>query len=128
MKLRIDDCMAPGPIVIEKDAPMAEAHRLMRAHGVRHLPVVSESELVGILSIRDLHLLETLQDIDQDSVAVSEAMNEHPYSVDPTSDLRTVVLNMHARKIGSAVVVEDSKIVGLFTTTDALRALANLLE
>jgi len=125
--LSIDDCMSPSPYSIQQDQPMADAHELMRDHHIRHLPVMSGSELIGMVSLRDLHLMETLKDVDPKEVRVREAMAEPPYAVEVGTPLREVALNMGAHKFGSAVVLKAGKVVGVFTTVDAMRALANLL-
>lgn len=120
--------MAPVPIVVDHAAPLAQAHQLMRDYQIRHLPVMSGEELVGLVSMSDLHLMETLKDVDPDTVPVSEAMSKELYKVEPDTELRIVALNMYSRKLGSALVVKDDKLVGLFTTVDALRVLAHMQE
>ena len=50
----IDQVMTPQPYTIGRDQTLATAHQMMRAHLVRHLPVLEHSELVGIVSQRDL--------------------------------------------------------------------------
>jgi acetoin utilization protein AcuB len=125
--LTIADCMSPSPYSIHPDQPMSDAHELMREHQIRHLPVMKGERLVGMLSLRDLHLMETLQDVDPTEVKVSEAMTDDPYAVDIGTGLREIALNMGAHKYGSAVVIEGGKVVGVFTTVDAMRVLANLL-
>src|ERR1043165_7029976 len=72
--------MTRQPWTVGKDALMSEAHRLMREHHVRHLPVLEAGELVGIVSERDLHLIETLPDTDPEEVTVEEAMVPDVYS------------------------------------------------
>jgi acetoin utilization protein AcuB len=106
--------------------PLAEAHRLMNAHGVRHLPVRSGGQLVGLVSQRDLHLIETLRDVDPEGVAVEEAMTQDVFSVEANVPLKQVVHEMAERKLGSALVLEDGELVGIFTTVDALHALEQL--
>ena len=126
--LIIDDCMSPSPYSIQHDRTMADAHALMREHAIRHLPVLDGNELIGLVSLRDLHLMETLKDVDPKEVRVREAMTEEPYAVRLGTSLREVALNMGAHKYGSAVVIDhEGRVVGLFTTVDAMRALANLL-
>ena len=125
--LVIDDCMSPSPYTIDHSKTMWDAHLLMREHRIRHLPVVNGSELVGLLSMRDLHLMESLPDVDPKTVGVREAMSEGPYSVPVGTGLREVAINMHSRKYGSAVVTDGDKVVGVFTTVDAMRVLANVL-
>jgi acetoin utilization protein AcuB len=120
--------MSATPVVIASARTLAEAHQMMRDHGIRHLPVVDEGRLVGIVSQRDLYLLETLRGIDVSSEKVSEAMSPVPYTTSPDAPLEEVAREMAEHKYGSAVVVERQKVVGLFTTVDALRALSSVLR
>jgi acetoin utilization protein AcuB len=103
---------------------LAEAHQVMRERGVRHLPVVDEGRLVGVVSQRDLYLLETLKGVDPGTETVREAMAPDPYAVPPDAPLEAVAAAMAENKYGSAVVVDRGAVIGLFTTVDALRALA----
>lgn len=120
--------MTPSPATIEASRSLAEAHRTMRRHGIRHLPVVRDGSLVGILSLRDLHLLETLRDVDPEKVTVEEAMTRSPYTVEPGSSVEQVAQTLADNKWGSAVVIDGGKVVGMFTTTDALKLLGRLLR
>ncbi len=126
--LTIDECMSPSPVSIQAKETMQTAHELMRTHQIRHLPVLDEGEsLVGLVSMRDLHLMETLRDVEPADVTVGECIRDAPYSVEVGTDLKAVVTYMGAKKYGSAVVVESGKVVGVFTTIDAMRVLSNLL-
>jgi acetoin utilization protein AcuB len=120
--------MSPCPHSIGKDQMMSTAHAMMRKWQIRHLPVLGGGKVVGLLSLRDLHLIETLKDVDPAKVPVEDAMSPDPYTVSPDADLRTVAVEMASRKIGSALVVKGSKVLGIFTTVDALRALFELLD
>src|SRR5690242_1905417 len=55
----VDRYMTPSPHTIGQDEPLSAAHELMRAHSIRHLPVLEGRALVGLVSLGDLHLLET---------------------------------------------------------------------
>jgi acetoin utilization protein AcuB len=123
---RIGQFMTPLPHTIEFDQPLARAHELMRMHHIRHLPVMQNGKLLGLVSIRDLHLIETLRDVDPDEVPVEDAMAEEPYTVSPEEPLEAVAAIMANYKLGSAVVVEGGQVQGIFTTVDALRALLQL--
>lgn len=113
---------------IGDEQPMSVAHQMMRAQHIRHLPVLHQGKLVGVVSDRDLRLLETLRDVDPARVAVSEAMTAEPYAVSPEDSLGEVVKTMATRKYGSAVVTDHGHVVGIFTTVDACRAFAELLS
>ena len=125
--MKVSQFMTKNPHCIARGVPLHEAHRLMRARHVRHLPVLDEQRLVGIVSERDLYLLETLRSVDPGKEPVCEAMTEHPFTVTPDTPLRTVLEEMRRKKYGSAVVVENNAVVGIFTRSDALRALEGLL-
>jgi acetoin utilization protein AcuB len=120
----IERFMSSVLVVIAPEQPLLEALRLMRLHSIRHLPVVKGGALVGILSQRDIHLLETLGDVDPARALVEEAMVRDVYTVEPDAPIDRVATQMADRRVGTAVVAHGSKLLGLFTTTDALRALA----
>lgn len=124
---RIDKYMTPNVQTIGDQQPMAMAHRMMREEGIRHLPVLHQGKLVGIVTDRDLHLVESLQDVDPEKVAVSEAMTPDPYVVPPETALDDVVATMAAKKYGSAVIADRGRVVGIFTTVDACSAFAEVL-
>lgn len=120
--------MTTTPHTIGVDQTIARAHQVMREHRLRHLPVLSGGRLVGVLSDRDLHLVETLRDVDPQTVRVEEAMTPDVYVVAPEAPLEEVVKDMATHKYGSAVVVDDAHVVGIFTTVDACRAFADTLR
>jgi acetoin utilization protein AcuB len=120
--------MTISPLVISSRRTVADARQLMREKNIRHLPVVDGGNLVGIVSQRDLYLLETLKGIDPATETVGEAMTSDPYAVRPDTPLEVVARTMAEHKYGSAVVVDKGAVIGLFTTVDALRALANILK
>jgi acetoin utilization protein AcuB len=120
--------MTVSPHVITSRHTLADAHQTMRDRGVRHLPVVDDGQVRGVVSQRDLYLLETLRGVDAARELVEEAMSSEPFVVEPDASLEEVAEAMASQKHGSALVVEGSAIVGIFTTTDALRALVALLR
>jgi acetoin utilization protein AcuB len=123
----IEQFMTRSPHTIGRDQTLASAHRLMRQAGVRHLPVLEGGNLVGLLSERDLDFIETLRDVRPEAVSISEAMSQFVYCVAPTEPIQKVAQVMADQKLGSVVVRDKEQIVGVFTTIDALRALATLL-
>lgn len=120
----IENFMTSTLVVISPQRSLAEASRLMRAHSIRHLPVVQRDKVVGVLSQRDVYLIETLSNTDPEEIRVEEAMTRESLLVDPEEPLHAVSRKMANLEVGSAVVVRDGKLLGLFTVTDALRALA----
>ena len=124
----IQKYMTTAPHTIGKEQPMVLAHRMMREHRIRNLPVLHDAHIVGVISDRDLNLIETLRDVDPKVVTVEDAMTPDPYVVGPDVPLDEVVSTMAEKKFGCAVVVQHNKVVGIFTTVDACRAFAELLH
>jgi len=115
------DLMTPSPHTIGASQTVAEAARRMRQAHVRHMPVLEGAQLVGILSERDARLVDAVAG--DKNCLVSEVMTPEPFVVQAGADLKEVVETMATRKLGSAIVVEGTQVVGIFTTTDALHLL-----
>jgi acetoin utilization protein AcuB len=119
--------MTPMPHTIGADQTLSTAHRLLKQHHIRHLPVLKAGHVVGILSDRDLSFVETLKDVDPERLAVEEAMTPDPYTVEPEAPLAKVVAEMAEHRFGAALVVEHGHVIGIFTAVDGLRVLAERL-
>ncbi len=124
----IQKYMTTAPHSIGLEQTLAHAHDVLRQHHIRHLPVLEGGKLVGMLTQRDLALVETLKDVDPRNVRVEDAMSTEVYTVSPDAPLDEVVGEMAEKKFGSAVVVSNQKVVGIFTTVDVCAALADLLH
>jgi acetoin utilization protein AcuB len=120
--------MTPTPHVIAPHETLVQARQLMEDYGVRHLPVTDDGRLVGILSDRDINLVQSLAPLVLESINVEDAMNSPPYSVPIDAPLQEVARTMAVHKFGCAIVVDHGAVVGVFTTIDALHALADSLE
>lgn len=102
---------------------------MMRKHQIRHLPVLEGGKLIGLVTERDLHLIETLRDSDPAKLTVEEAMVSDVYVATPDDAVDKVVERMADRKYGCVVVVGDrDQIEGIFTTVDAMQVLADVLR
>lgn len=126
--LTVRHFMTPSPETIAPDLTLAQARERMFHLSARHLPVVEGGELVGILSDRDVALVEGVGN-DLARLTVRQAMTLQPFTCGPEAHLHAVAAEMAAHKYGSAVIVDrehPGHVLGLFTTTDALRALAHI--
>ena len=121
--------MTPFPYSIDVDAPLEDAHKLMRDHHFRHLPVTRAGAIVGVLTDRDIKLVLG-PDFDypnEKQLTVRDAYVERPCIVPASTPVATVARTMAENRIGSAIVTKNDKLVGIFTVTDACRALAEVL-
>ena len=120
--------MTTTPHSVGKEQSLKTAQGLMSEFKIRHLPVLSDGKLVGILSDRDLKLALSINGVDPETCQVGEIANEEAFLVRPDSKLDEVAKMMADKKIGSVLVVDHHQLVGIFTTTDALSALGDLLS
>lgn len=123
----VQEFMTPEVITIQADAPLKQAMQLMRERAVRHLPVVEHGVLVGIVSERDVHDARMLRTVDLATARVALVVSVPPLTVPPDMPLSDVAARMIDRRVGSVIVTQDSRIVGIFTTHDALLALHHIL-
>ena len=119
----VEDWMTPLPYTLAPTDSVEHATALLREHGVRHLPVVAEGGVVGIVSERDLFVASRFANTH--GMKVEVIMEPDPYVVMRSTPLCEVARIMEAKRYGAAIVVEDGCLVGVFTAVDGLRALAH---
>ena len=128
--LTIGDVMTRGPWVVDDDAPLRQARSRMVDREVHHLPVTRRGTLVGVLSDRDVKraLDPELGLPPEDELFVRDVCVFDAYAVAPSEPLERVLRTMADRHIGSALVTEDDRVVGILTASDACRLFAEFLH
>ncbi len=123
----ISQQMVKSPYVITADQVVSEAWNYMRECDIRHLPVYKKEKIVGIVSDRDLRA--ALATTGKYQLLVEDIMKTDVYLVPRMTPVRKVVQYMADNKLGSALIVDaNENLIGIFTTTDALYMLADMLE
>ena len=121
--------MTPFPYSIESGEPISMAREMMQQHAIRHLPVMEAGKLVGMLSDRDIGLVQDpKQKAPPDDRTVGDICTRDIYVVQLTDPLDRVLTEMAKRHIGSAVVIKQGRLAGIFTVTDACRLYGELLQ
>ena len=124
----IQKYMTAIPHTIGAEQSLATARDYMKKHEIRHLPVLSGGKVVGILTDRDVKMALGLNGVNPILTRVQDFALEDAYQVRPQAKLDEVAAELAERKIGSALVIDHDHLIGIFTTTDAMRALAELLR
>lgn len=121
----VHEIMHPDPITIDVSTKLSEAYQLMVEKSIRHLPILKEGKLTGIVTDRDLRLatsrLTTHPFNPEDTV--ESIMSSPVNTVGPGDPLDSVIKVMRELKIGCLPVVEDDKVVGIVTGVDILDAM-----
>lgn len=124
--MRASAAMTRNVVCIDPNDSISDAHQVMTEWEIRHLPVLHNGRLVGILSDRDVLLRSraTEEGLDIDDVPVEDAMTPHPITCMPATSIAEIGRAMTSHKIDSVPVVdEDGELVGLVTSTDLLELL-----
>ena len=111
-------------VEIERVDNVANAIRLMELFDVRHVPVMNGSHLEGVISERDI--LRARIDTDIDDISLQEICSRNVLTVGPLTPVDQVAQQMLERRVGSAIVVDGGYVVGIFTSSDALRTLTEI--
>ena len=127
--LTVDEYTTPILATAEENTSVDQILETMKGEGIRHIPVTSaEGRPVGIISERDLKVF-SLNPAWASKIEAADIMTETPFSVTSGTALEEVVFEMSKRKVGSALVVDgNSELQGIFTSTDALNALVEVLR
>lgn len=117
--------MSRLPEEMDHGEPLRSAIQIMGELHVRHIPVMKGMELFGILSRQDMHdaclrFGSTREDRDVGDVCTRDVL-----TVTPLTKIPEVARAMVDRGITSAIVMDGDVLVGIFTSTDALRVLAD---
>jgi acetoin utilization protein AcuB len=123
----IEEFTTPDPVTVKPEASVDEVLRIFREFGFRHIPVVKDGRAVGIISDRDILLARPLGVTG--TLRAKEVMTSSPYSASIDSPLEEIALELSHRKFGSVLVYDrKDKFYGIFTATDALNALVEILR
>lgn len=137
-RTRVRDVMSSPPITVSPDTSLPAATALMREKRIRHLPVVENDRLVGIVSRGDLREASMTAGINADSyelhfmlsrLTVGKLMTRKVFSVTPDAPIVHAAELMTEYKIaGLPVVDETDALVGIVTESDLLRMLVRKLR
>ena len=128
----VRDWMTHDVITIASDNTLPEAYQLMKENGIRRLPVIEDSRLVGIITWGDVRQASTSDlgpfrrfelDYLLSRLPVSEIMTRNPITVQPNTTIAHAAQIMMEHKIGGLPVVDFDKLAGIITEQDVFRML-----
>ena len=134
----VRDIMTSPVITVSPDTPFPVTHSLMRENRIRHLPVVENDRLVGIVSLGDLRQASTTAALNADSyelnfmlsqVKVGQLMTRKVFTVTPEAPIVHAAELMTENKIAGIPVVDaESVVIGIVTESDLLKMLVQKLR
>lgn len=125
----VEEFTTPDPITANEEMTIDELRHLMDRHAIRHLPVLRGDTVVGVISDRDLRLVAGLTVAEKHQVRAADIMAADPLTVSAATPLDEVAYAMSASKVGSVIVNDrNGRFLGIFTATDALNALIEVVR
>lgn len=129
--MHVRNLMTGGPITVGPDTPVIEARQLMVKERIRHLLVVEDGRLLGIVTDRDIRLNLPSQATSLSvweanyllaQLTVEKIMSKAVITVGPDRDAADAARLMLEHKIGGLPVVHGGRVIGILTETDIVRA------
>jgi len=125
--LSVGDFMTRELVTLKETDDLALAEQMLRLGGIRHLPVVSEGKLVGLVTQRDL--LRASATRPARTTLASEIMVRQPVAVSPATSLVHAARAMLEKKFGCLPVCgEDGMLLGIITESDFVRFAADMVQ
>ncbi|HEY6098211.1 MAG TPA: CBS domain-containing protein [Anaeromyxobacter sp.] len=127
--ISVAEFMTKDLVTVREADDVALAESLLRLGGVRHLPVVRERKLVGILTQRDILRSGASGKPGARELPVGDVMTRDPTSVHPATRLAEAARLMLERKFGCLPVCDgDGTLVGIVTEADFVRFAADVVR
>jgi acetoin utilization protein AcuB len=133
----VQDAMTSTVVTLSPGDTLLDAISLLRSKRIRHLPIVEESRLVGIVTDRDVKRAtpSVLSGVGKDeydaallTIKVAQFMTREPITVTPNSALRDAVGILIEKRVGALPVVDNGRLAGILTEIDILRIAHDLLN
>ena len=133
----VRDYMVSEVETLAPDDSLETAVMLERRFRIRHIPILENGQLVGMVTDRDLKraLPSPVSGTDQQTfervvqtTRVGQIMTRSPLTISPAAPLRDAVQILCEKKFGAIPVVENGKLVGIITGVDVLRAFLAFLD
>lgn len=131
--------MTPNPITADVTTTVAKAHRIMRENGVRHLPVLNNDVLVGIVTLTDILEASSTSSAERNRLnvfdpsyllatrPVEDLMTPEPVTIGPEDTVLEAADLMFQHDIGSLPVVDVRNVIGIITETDVFHLVVRML-
>ena len=134
----VSKIMSKNLITLGLSDDLYKAEKLFKENHIRHIPVVENGKVIGMLSLSDLKRISFLDAYDADEVQIDNAiykmlgiehiMIKDPIKVDVNATIKSVAEILSKKEFHALPVVDNDKLVGIVTTTDLLVYLLDQYE
>jgi predicted transcriptional regulator len=129
-KTPISKIMTTNVISLTLSNSLLDAEQLFKSYKIRHIPVVRDKDIIGILSLTDLQRISFVdlysggelqtEDTIYGMLGVEQVMVKNPIQVKSTRTIKQVAQILSKNEFHALPIVEDHELIGIVTTTDLL--------
>lgn len=132
----VGDIISKNVMTIRAKDDVKKVFELMKTKNIRHIPVLDNGKLTGIVTDTDLRqvLISSKSEGSEQTYyftskysTVEEIMTKDPVTVTPQTDVEDAARLLQKYKIGGLPVVEGNELVGMITETDIMGVLIEIL-
>jgi len=125
----ISSIMTQEVITLSLKDSLYSAEKRMKTNHIRHMPVVDEDKLIGLISLSDLQRISFIDAYSKEGtedtpvynmLSIKDMMIKNPLTASPKTTILEVSKLLASKEFHSLPVVDDGKLVGIITTTDLL--------
>jgi len=125
----ISSIMTQEVITLSLKDTLYSAEKRMKTNHIRHMPVVDEDKLIGLISLSDLQRISFIDAYSKEGtedtpvynmLSIKDMMIKNPLTASPKTTILEVSKLLASKEFHSLPVVDDGKLVGIITTTDLL--------
>jgi len=126
----VRDLMTQNPTTLDRNETLDLAESIMNLGRIRHMPVVDDGKVVGIVSQRDMFRSALITSLGFGrkttgalikTIKIKEIMSEKVVTISPDASIKEAARQMMEKKIGCLPVLEGDRLVGIVTETDMLQ-------
>ncbi|ASO05622.1 CBS domain-containing protein [Arenibacter algicola] len=129
----VSKIMTTDLVTINHTNSLFDAEKLFNKHKIRHIPVVNNKQIIGILSLTDLLRISFVDNYGEDDsqvdtavynmLSIEQVMVKDPVHIAPSLTIKEVAEILAKKEFHALPVVENGELVGIVTTTDLLNYL-----
>lgn len=124
--MKVSEWMEAKLITIDRKTTIQEAISLMKKHSIRHLPVIEEGRLAGLVTEGDMRQVFVASLIEE--LSIDDVMIKNPITVKVDAEIDDAARLIHYNKIGGLPVVDEGqRLLGIITVADIMAAFIELM-
>lgn len=127
-EIELKDYINKEPVSIHCEETLVKAENLMMMKNCRHLPVTEKGKVIGVISDRDLKILNCMNNLPREEKKLKDILNPEFYTVEIDTNIADVVKKIYNERIDYALVMKNGNFIGIITHIDILQAFLDCIE